>query len=385
MNAQLKGNESGLVAYWKFDEATEGNISDMSPNKNNGKLVGDAKLEPYTRPVVAIASTAQLAQAAAAYQKAIHLEPSSYELYNVLAQTHVKSNRLSEAEAVYRQALDAPLEESEHESAIRSIWKLYADKDQKDNGIAALEALKPKIETSPTLLELLADAYKETDDTEKADALYAEWLVIQEKEANRRQSPAGYLTLARQILDKGIMPDKGLEYAKRASQMSSGSNYTATLAQAYVINDRYEEALEQLKQGLNTMEQEAFGRWLTSWMSRTGKHAKDKGRYVEMLDELMSAMSDNLSVPLDVHLKLAEFYRENAMPERARTYIQQTGVMTENAWLILGPFDNTKGIGYDTAYIPEDATNIDTTAKYDGIDGQVSWQRSTDNTVGRLY
>ena len=98
---------------------------------------------------------------------------------------------------MYRQALDAPLEETEHESAIRSIWKLYADKDQKDNGIAALEALKPKIEASPTLLELLADAYKETDDTEKADTLYAEWLAIREKEANRRQSPAGYLTLAR--------------------------------------------------------------------------------------------------------------------------------------------------------------------------------------------
>ncbi len=381
MNTQLKGNEPGLVAYWKFDEVTDQNVPDVSPNKNSGKLVGDAKLASYTRPVVTIASTAQLAQAAAAYQKAIHLEPSAYELYELLAQTHVKSNRLSEAEAVYRQALDAPLEETEHESAIRSIWKLYADKDQKDNGIAALEALKPKIEASPTLLELLADAYKETDDTEKADTLYAEWLAIREKEANRRQSPAGYLTLARLILDKGILPDKGLEYAIRASQMSSGSSYTATLAQAYVINDRYEEALEQLKQELNTTEQEAFGRWLTSWMSRTGKHVKNKGRYVEMLDELMNVMSNNLSVPLDVHLKLAEFCRENAMPEKAKNYIQQTGIIPEDKWLILGPFDNTNGIGYAKAYIPENATHIDTTAKYDGIDRQVSWQRSTDNTL----
>ena len=43
------------------------------------------------------------------------------------------------------------------------------------------------------------------------------------------------------------MPEKGLEYAERASQMGSGSSYTETLAQAYVANDRYEEALEQLK------------------------------------------------------------------------------------------------------------------------------------------
>ncbi len=381
MNARLKGDEPGLVAYWEFDEEMEGRIRDASSNKSDGKLVGNAKLEPYTRQVVTIASTEQLAQAAAAYQKAVHLEPTSYELYSLLAQTYVKSNRLPEAEAVYHQALDASLEESEHESAIRSIWKLYTDKNQKDNGIAALEALKPKMGTSPALLELLGDAYKETGDTEKADALYAEWLAVREKEANRRQSPAGYLSLAREMLDRGIMLDKGLEYAERASQMSSGANYTATLAQAYVINGRYEEALEQLKRDLNTMEQEAFGRWLTSWMSRTGKHVKDKGRYVEMLDELVNSVSDNLSVPLEVHLKLAEFCSENAMPEKAKNYVQKTGVITEESWLILGPFDNTKGVGYDTAYIAEDATQIDTTTKHDGVDGQISWQRSTDATL----
>ena len=34
-------------------------------------------------------------------------------------------------------------------------------KIRKDNGIAVLEALKPKMDTSPVLLELLGDAYKE--------------------------------------------------------------------------------------------------------------------------------------------------------------------------------------------------------------------------------
>ena len=86
----------------------------MSPHKSNGKLVGDAKLEPYTRRVVTVADAEQLTQAAAAYQKAVQLEPTSYELYNLLAQTHVKADQLLEAEAVYRQALDASLEESEH-------------------------------------------------------------------------------------------------------------------------------------------------------------------------------------------------------------------------------------------------------------------------------
>ena len=381
MNAQLKGDEPGLVAYWEFDEETEGHIPDASPHKSDGRLVKDAKLEPYTRQVVTAADVDQLTLAAIAYEKAIQLEPTSYELYNLLAQTHVKADRSSEAEAVYHQALDASLEESEHNAAIRGIWKLYADKDQKDKGIAVLEELRPKMEASVALLELLGDAYKAAGDAEKANTAYTEWLTIQEKNANRRQSPAGYRNLARQILNKGIMPEKGLEYAERASQMGSGSSYTEMLAQAYVANDRYKEASEQLKQRLNTMEQEAFVRWLSAWISRAGKNATDKGRYVEMLDTLMKTAPNNLTDALAVNLKLAEFCRENDLPEKARAYVQKTGVITEDSWLILGPFDNTKGIGYDTAYIPEDATQIDTTAKYNGVDGQISWQKSTDETL----
>ena len=337
-------------------------------------------MEPYTRQIVTVADAEQLTQAAAAYEKAIQLEPTSYELYNLLAQTHVKADQLSKAEAVYRQALEASLEENENDAVIRSIWKLYADKDQKDKGIAVLEELRPKIGTSVSLLELLADAYKAAGDAEKAEAVYTEWLTIQQKNANRRQSPSGYRNLARQILDKGIMPEKGLEYAERASQMGSGSSYTETLAQAYVANDRYEDALVQLKQRLNTMEQEAFVRWLSAWISRAGKNATDKGRYVEMLDTLVNTAPNNLMDQLDINLKLAEFCHENAMPEKAKTYVQKTGVITEDSWLILGPFDNTKGIGYDTAYIAEDATQIDTTAEHNGVDGLVRWQKSTDDT-----
>ena len=380
-NARLKGDEPGLVAYWEFDEEMEGHIPDVSPNKSDGRLIGDIKLEPYTRQIVTVAGVERLAHAAAAYEKAIQLEPTSYELYNLLAQTHEKADRLSEAEAVYRQALDASLEENENNAVVRSIWKLYADKDQKDKGIAVLEELRPKIGTSASLLELLGDAYKAAGDAEKADAAYTEWLTIQQKNANRRQSPSGYRNLARQILDKGIMPEKGLEYAERASQMGSGSSYTETLAQAYVANDRYEDALAQLKQRLNTMEQEAFVRWLSAWISRAGKNATDKGRYVEMLDTLVNTAPNNLTDQLDINLKLAEFCHENALPEKAKTYVQKTGVITEDSWLILGPFDNTKGVGYDTAYIAEDVTQIDTTAEYDGIDGQVSWQKSTDATL----
>ena len=68
-------------------------------------------------------------------------------------------------------------------------------------------------------------------------------------------------------------------------------------------------------------------------------------------------------------------------PKRLNRIFKGTGFITEDAWWTLGPFDNTAGIGYDTAYIPEDVTQIDTTTTYNGIDGEVSWQKSADKTL----
>ncbi len=52
MNTQLKGDEDGLVGYWKFNEIIEEKIADVSPNRNVGNTVGNVKLEQYTRPII---------------------------------------------------------------------------------------------------------------------------------------------------------------------------------------------------------------------------------------------------------------------------------------------------------------------------------------------
>ena len=112
-----------------------------------------------------------LAKASTAYERAIELGSHFISTLQSLAETHIKAERLSAAETVYRRALDASLEDREYDRALRSIWKLYDDKDQQEKGIAILEKLKlgfdKKGQTKAVLLELLGDAYKEADDTEK--------------------------------------------------------------------------------------------------------------------------------------------------------------------------------------------------------------------------
>ena len=381
MNIELNGDEQGLVAYWKFDEETEEIAPDVSVNKNDGRLIGNAKLESYTRPIFKNSRPEQLEQVAAAYESALQLEPTSYELYRLLAGIHARGAHLSETEAVYRQALNVPLTQSEHDAAVKAILQLYTDNGQEDKHIALLEELKPKMENSTTLHELLGDAYQKAGATEKSEISYSEWFKLRQREVNRQQNYRHYSDFAEELLDKGLYPETALKFAKRAAQRGTGSSYILTLGQAYLANEQFEEALRELKRGLNTSTGGSFNRQFFSQITQIGRKTKDKERFAKMLNELVDATSNNLRGNLSLSLIMAEFCRENSMPERAKAYIQSTGFITEDAWLTLGPFDNTDGIGYDTTYIPEDLTQIDTTTKYNGIDGQVRWQKSADKTL----
>ena len=360
-------------------------LSELQPDNTEWyKKIGD--LSQKSRQ---LDEAARLAKAVTAYQKAIELDPTTYQFYGLLVGIYRKADQLSEAEMVYRRALDASLEEHEYNGALRGLWKLYADEDQKDSGIAILEELKPKMPKRAVLLELLGDAYKEMDNTEKADAVYAEWLAIRQKEVNRNQRAWDYRRLADELLTKDIMPALALELAERALQMSGSGYYAATLAHAYVANGQYEAALEQFKHSLNDTERYYGGinditREMWSKVAATGKNAKDEKQYVEMVNKLKDAISDNATAELHANVTLAQFYRERDLPDKADAYMDKTGFIRESSWWIIGPFDNAAGIGYNTVYVPEDMTQIDPAAQYAGIDGQVRWEKQTDDTFDGL-
>ena len=87
---------------------------------------------------------------------------------------------------------------------------------------------------------------------------------------------------------------------------------------------------------------------------------------------------------LHIHRIIAESYAENGMSKKAENYLLKIGFVPETAWITLGPFDNKDNVGIYTAYIPEDTTQIDTTAKYYGKDKLIHWQKPEDNTVNGM-
>ena len=381
MNTELTGNEPGLVAYWKFDELSlrgkDGIVPDMSPNKNAGRLMGSAKLGPYTRPIFENSRPEQLTQAAAAYESALQLEPNFYELYSSLAQIHKQSEYPLNAEDVYRRALGASLTQSEHEAAVKAILDLYPDDGHAEKHIALLEALKPKMANSAFLYEHLGDAYKKAGDAEKAESAYNRWLKIRKKEVNESDYYWYYHQFAEKLLNKGLYPETALEFAKRATLTETDSRYILTLGQAYLANEQYEEAFQALS-GTDTEMLGYIERGMFWQIAQIGKNTKDKAGYINMMHRLIDAMPHKPTAQLNAHLVLAEFHRANDMPEKAAAHLQKTGFITKDGWLVLGPFDNSDGIGYDTPYIQENSTPLDLTTKHDGVNEQVSWKKFTD-------
>ena len=296
MNKELKGDESGLVGYWKFDAETQGRISDSSPNKNDGKLIGNAKLEPYTRPILASLKNEYLTKAVTYYEKAIELNPKIYQPYNLLANLYIKQNQISDTEAVYMQALDAPFRQVTHNSLIRAIYELYANEGQEHKLVAILEEIEPKMQESVVLHEILGDLYNRIGDSDKAEIANAKWLKLRQKEVNG-QSAYYQRWFAEELLEKGLFPETTLKYAKRALQDYTETSfyYPMTLGHACVANELYDDALRYYKYALSLISANSSLDYFWKQVADASKNANDKERYIQMLDALKNSIPPEYS------------------------------------------------------------------------------------------
>ncbi len=381
MITELNGDEPGLVGYWKFNKVTDGIFSDMSPNSNDGRLIGNPKLTDYIRPISALTGKEQLAKVAIAYEKALSQEKNYYETYRYLAEIYIKTERFSDAEKVYLRALEADLTQSEQNDAISDLWKIYSKRDAVEEFITLLEELKPRMSESSALHKLLGDAYIDVGEEEKAELAYTQWINIRIKEVDMENRASEYRNLAEELLEKNLFPDTALELAEIALEKISGSRYMITVAHALLENEFYDDAFLQINSFLNAGYYEYTEREMFARIVKAGKNIKDKDGYVDMLNDLIDTSELDLPTQLNTTMALAQFYQANNLSENAEALIQKTGFMTEDAWMVLGPFDNVDRIGFNTKYIPENLPQIDASGKYDGKNGQVSWQKCPDDFI----
>lgn len=383
VNARITLAES-YVSSKRYDEAIAQyeKLSELQPNSPKWhKTVGDLYGETN--------NTERLQKAAAAYEKAIALDPNSYEFYDTLAKLYAKNGDSMKAESVFLRVLDTSKNPKKHDMVVNAIIEIHDPKTYVEK-LKILEGLQAKATHSVLLHRLLGDVYLGDGDSDKAQISYKKWLENIENNQDQHNHENELNQLAESLMDKNKLPEIALEAAKQATDISADSINITTLGNAYLVNEQYEEAIKQFERSFSLSDQSGGFRGdqiepLLRRISHASKNIKDNTQYQELLGKLVDSISTDNATELDTNLLLADFCRELNLAEKAKAFVQKTGFFPETAWLTLGPFDHTKGVGYSTAFIPEEQTQIDRTADYDGVSGKIKWVKSSDETYDGFF
>ena len=378
MENKLHGSEDGLVAYWNFDKKDDGKIIDKSQNNNNGFLKGNANLIEYIRLDPVDANPVQLLEIIRIYSQKIENNPNIFEYYRILAQALVKSKRISEAENLYLQALNADLTMYEYENILLDLSNLYTLQNKENSLIEILESLEPTMEDSVVLYKLLGDIYTKLGNQKEAENAYKNWYKNERILVDQKNQPSEHNRIAEFLLGKNLLPEEALDCALLAYNNGYDSKNIITLGHAFLVNERFGDALHLIETniesiGLPFMERRWFER-----IVKTSKNIRDKDTYAEMLKSIINLMPNNSSPYYHATLALADFYQENGMNEKARTEINKTAFITEDSWIVLGPFDNRMGNGCKKSYINEELTEFNTDKVYEGKYDKIQWRNGKD-------
>ena len=306
------------------------------------------------------------------------------------------------------------------DDARKILMNAYKDQGKLDVLRTLLEDKLQKDADNPAIIEMLAEIYWNTNDYQKAAEAYH---ALSKVEPNNIRC----FYLAATAFQKNNQPDMAKELLNQAEQADAklafnkkDGLFLGALATLCLKNEMYDPAIKLVGKAIVEAQNfvdpdiesmrnlkfkviEAQNRnlkfkvieaqnFVDPDIERVGNAAIEAQNFVDPEIELISnaaieAQNSNRTLVVNACLRilwksrigLAKYYDRNNMPDKAMEQMRQTGIIHENAWLILGPFDNTAGIGYDTEYIPEDIGQIDLTAKYEGVDEQISWRKFTDD------
>ena len=361
-------HDKAIAAYERADELNSDSTLILTPL---AKLYTDADPE----------------KAKILYKRLIEIvdEPSDrLQKRGLLIEVYKKLGELDTAIAELRDFVGTATEEFEREAVLRLLWGVYEDEKQKSERVAVFEELASQIGENATVCELLGDAYKAVENQEKASVAYTQWVEFRQKEIDRGGRNWDYYSLAEQLLRKGIMPEKALEFAKRVTQTHPNPHYDAMLGEAYFLNGQYEKSEESFKRALTSPDLPFDTGTIWSHLKRASKNVKDEEHFIQLMEVLTGTVLLDATERMHANLVFSTFYHERNQSEEAEQYMRKSGVVPESAWWILGPFDNAGGVGYNKAYIPEDAVEIDKTAAYKGKDGKIGWEQRADETFDGL-
>lgn len=160
--------------YWKAQRVHEAEIEAQAllkrdPNDaQTRRLLGHIYLRSLGNPGEATGQSETVNRAVEQFKEVVRLDPNDTESALWLARLYRLQNQHEKAEEVLRGLLK---NDSDNEAGLEQLTQLLLDEGKSSEAIALLEGVAAK-SSSPTLLDLLGDAYTQTKDLAKAEDAY---------------------------------------------------------------------------------------------------------------------------------------------------------------------------------------------------------------------
>jgi tetratricopeptide (TPR) repeat protein len=180
--------------------------------------------------------TEMVAKAIAEYSEVHRLDPSDQEASLWLARLYRLHNEPEKAEQVLQRMLK---EDAGNEAAVEQLTQLLLDENKADEAIKLLEGMTAH-SSSPTLFDLLGDAYTQIHDYVKAEAAYRQAVDLDPSEMSHLRG------LGQTLLTEEKYPEALTVYQKLSDLMPDEPDNYLRMAQIYRELHQLDKAEENL-------------------------------------------------------------------------------------------------------------------------------------------
>ncbi|HYL64071.1 MAG TPA: tetratricopeptide repeat protein [Candidatus Methylomirabilis sp.] len=227
--------------YWKAQRSNEAIAEAQQILKQDANDVPTRRLlgRIYLRKLGDLNASAQSETADRAieqYREVFRLDPSDTESALWLARLYRLRNQHGKAEEVLRTLLKT---DPESEPAVEQLTQILLDEGKSADAVALLEGVTSRT-PSPTLLDLLGDAYTQTHELPKAEAAYRKAAEFDPSESNHQRG------LAQTLLSEEKYQEALEVYQKLSDLMPDDSDVYLRLAQIYRELHQLDKAEENL-------------------------------------------------------------------------------------------------------------------------------------------
>ena len=228
--------------YWKAQRVHEAEVEAQSLLKRNPddvqtrRLLGHIYLRSLGNAGESSGQSETVTRAIEQFKQVVRLDPTDSESALWLARLYRLQNKHDNAEEVLRGILK---NDAENEAGVEQLTQLLLDEGKSADAISLLEGITNK-SSSPTLLDLLGDAYTQTKDLPKAEAAYRRAAELDPSETSHQRG------LGQTLLSEEKYPEALKVYQKLSDLMPDDADVYLRLAQIYRELHQMDKAEETL-------------------------------------------------------------------------------------------------------------------------------------------